>query len=188
LATALPGAGQAELTQQHHIAPLERDRRLGRQPVMRRRVAGIERRERALRQAGHHLDSRGEFGRHGGQRAGEGRQKPDLAAQAERFLDRRLIRLQHRQRREVPHAGLDAGGEGGTGEEDGIGPGSGGVARQRQEALRHCLRQPPFPCEVGREAVIQQVHQPRLGPGGGEGGLDRRWRMTQRVDQGDSHG
>ena len=43
--------------------------------------------------------------------------------------------------------------------------------------------------EVGREAVVKQVHAQRLGPVALERGVDRRNRVHKRVDQGDAwHG
>ena len=61
------------------------------------------------------------------------------------------------------------------------------VTAEIEETLGHRIGQPAVAREVSRQAVVEQIHQPRLGPQSGKRGLDRHNRMFQGVDEGDAH-
>ena len=181
-------AREAELPERDGVAIGEVARGFLGQAVMRLEVPGIERGEAPFDELRHHRDAGREFRRHGRDGALEGHEQADAPPLGDRFLDHRLIGLEDRHGREVARAGLDAGAEGGAGEQDAIRPGARRIAREREEAFRHARREPPFAREVRREAVIQQVHQDLARPEPREGRFDRRGRMAERMDQRDAPG
>ena len=61
------------------------------------------------------------------------------------------------------------------------------IVGQRLEAPEHRRVQDTACPEVGRQAVVEQVHQAGLRPEPFERGLDRHDRMFQGVDQGNAH-
>ena len=163
-------------------------RRLHDQPIMRRAVAAIERGQRALRQFRHDLDGRRKLRRHRDKRRRERRQQADPAAACRGLLDHRFVRLEHRHRRLRAGDRFDAGAERGTREQDRVRTGAGGVASQLEESLGHGVGQPAVAREVRRQAVVEQIHQPGVGPKPGERRLDRHDRMFQGVDERNAHG
>ena len=85
--------------------------------------------------------------------------------------------------------GLDAGAEGRAGEQDGLTAAVHRVLRQARKALvHHGVQAPSLGGQVGREAVVQQVHALGLGPVARQGGVDGLHRMGQCMDEGDAHG
>ena len=90
--------------------------------------------------------------------------RPILRPCADGLLDHRLVGLQHRHRRVRAGDRLDAGAERRAGEQDGVRTGADGVAAERQEALGHGLGQPAVARQIGRQAVVEQIHQPGLRP------------------------
>ena len=154
---------------------------------MGRAVAAIERGHGAFHQFRHQFDRRRKLARHRGERRRKRRQQADLAAPRDGLLDHRLVGLEHRHRRVRARNRFDAGAEGGAGEQDRVRSGAGRIAAESEEALGHGLGEPAVARQIGRQAVVEQVHQAGVGPKPREGGLDRHNRMFQGVDQGDAH-
>src|SRR5438067_1321247 len=78
---------------------------------------------------------------------------------------------------------FDAGAERRTGEQDRVRSGAGRVATEPEEALGHRVGEPAVPRQIGRQAVVEQIHQAGFRPKPRKGGLDRHNRMFQGVDQ-----
>ena len=175
----------AELRQQDGVAR-HATRRLDHQPVMHRHVAGVERGQRSRGQPRRQGHAGGEFGRHRIQRGLECGEQADVPVRRRGFLDRRFVRLQHRDR-QGRGAGFDARTEGGAGEQDALRAGAMGVARQGQEPFAHRGGQAPVARQVGRQAGVQQAHQRGFRPQPGKSGFHRRRAVAQRVDQGNPH-
>ncbi len=182
-------AGHAELRQRNDLRTLLAQllAGLGHQRVVACAVAGVERGQRLRDQGRVQLGAGGELGRHGLQRGREAGDQPDRAAQRHGVDHHGLVGFQHGQRRMLARDGLDARAEGRAGEQDALAAAVDGVLRQARKTCVHRGVQPPAGGrQVGREAVVQQVHAHRFGPVARQGGVDGRDRMGQRVDQGNA--
>jgi len=143
------------LAKRNRITIRQIARRFSSQPVMRCDITRIQGSERTVGEFWHHGNAGWKFRDHGWDGAGESHQKPDALALGDGFFDHRLIRLQHRHRRQILRAGFNAGAEGGTGEQNAIRPGAGGIARQVQEPFRHARRELALTRQISGKAVIQ---------------------------------
>ncbi len=157
---------------------------------MRGAVAPVERVHRCLDHHGHDLDVARKLGRHRSERGREGGDQRDAAGtcacERDRIVDHRLVGLQHRPVGPASRHRVDARTERRAGEQDRRRAGVDRVAGEREEAPGHALVEPGRARgEVGRQAVVEQVHPPRLGPGARELGIDRRDRVRERVNQRD---
>ena len=72
---------------------------------------------------------------------------------------------------------FDAGAEGRAGEEDPVASRRNSKVTRAEGSVGHRGREPAITLEVGREAVVQEVHQQRPRPKLDEGGLDQRDRV-----------
>ena len=104
-------------------------------------------------------------------RVGANRHASVVSHQRHRILDHRLVRLQHRQRRQRLRAGLD-GAEGRTSKQNTIRACRLGVARKSGTA-RSSPASDAIARQIGRQSIIQQIGQMRLGPQPAERVLDR---------------
>ena len=130
--------------------------------------------------------ARFELGRESGQARPEGDHHGDARPGGERRIERRLVRLQHRDAA-FPLHGLDGAAEGRAGEEDGVGAGLGDIARQHLEAFDHRLVElAAGGGEIGAQRIVEQVGGAGRGPQLGEGGARRLDRDRRRVDEGDA--
>src|SRR6266436_696819 len=75
------------------------------------------------------------------------------------LLDHRFIGLEHRHRRLLARDGLNARAEGRACEKDCVRTGTGRVTSERQETSGHCVSKPAITRQVGRQAVVEQIHQ-----------------------------
>ena len=127
-------------------------------------ILAIERGQRALGELRHQRDLRRKFRRHRHQRRREGREQADPLSPCDRLFDHGFVRLQDRHRRLRARHRLDAGPECRAGEQDAVSAGAGRIAAHHEEAFGHALGELALAREISRQAVVEQIHQPRFRP------------------------
>ena len=109
---------------------------------------------------------------------------------SDRVIDHRCVGFQNGYQRMSCSRVFNAGTKRGTGEQNAAGAGGNRVVSQSRESRMHGGVEPATTArKIGRQRIVQQIHQYRLRPLRSKSGINRRNRMRKRVNERDSrHG